>query len=228
MAQQALQNLGLNNNWDTASSGWKAGTDNNYLVLDGLVQPNVFTRATGAPPGSPAAGDRYLVPHTGAAGAWVGHADSYVAYSGSAWVFVSPLEGWSVYVSDEHKWLTWTGSAWVPRGLRASGAAAATATSVSGVLVLDTYFGEVFDVVLHENVTTLSLAHAVGAPNVTRMLVRLTQDGTGGWTIAWPPHTTPGGTPYVVSPAAGAVDLVRLTSFDAGLNWYLESAQAFA
>ena len=225
MAQQALNNLGLNNNWDTGASGWKAGVDNNFLLLDGLVQSNVFTRATTAPPSAPAAGDRYLIPHTGATGAWAAHPDAYAAWSGSAWVFAAPIEGWTTYVLDENLELIFNGSGWKPRKPVAFGL---TASSTSGVLTLDTSLAEVFDILLHENVTTLTLSNAVAAPNVTRVLLRLTQNSTGGYTIAWPTYKTVAGTAYVVSAAANAVDLVRLTSFDAGSIWYLEPSKGFA
>jgi hypothetical protein len=101
-----------------------------------------------------------------------------------------------------------------------------TATIASGVLVLDASLGAGFNVTLNANVTTLTLSNAVASPDITRILVRLAQDATGGRTITLPASVKCiGGTPYVPTPAALSVDLIRLTSFDAGTTWYLESSQ---
>lgn len=226
--QQALTNLGLNNNWDQASSGWKAGMDQNLLALDGLVQPNVPTRRLTTPPTGVPAGTRYLIPATGATDVWAAHPNSYTVWSGQAWLFVPPVIGWSIYVVDENRWVTWIGVSWVVRGMRESAHSCRTAASVGGALTLDTSVGEVFDVALTENVTAFSLINAVAAPDVTRIRLRLTQTGSGGFTLVLPSGAkTPGTAGYVPSPAAGAVDLVTLTSFDAGASWYVEAAKAF-
>ena len=42
------------------------------LRLDALVQTSVESRALATPPGSPANGDRWIVP-SGATGVWAGH-----------------------------------------------------------------------------------------------------------------------------------------------------------
>jgi len=48
-------------------------------ALDALVQLAVKDRGLAAPPGSPAAGDRYIVA-AGASGAWAGHESEIAAW----------------------------------------------------------------------------------------------------------------------------------------------------
>jgi hypothetical protein len=113
MPQTALNNLGLNFDWNIGENGWKAGMDLNLLLLDALCQCNVLSATTSAPPGSPAPGDRYLVP-TGASGAWAGNANRIAIWSSAttAWVFEQPLEGWQLWVRDTDRALFFDGTAW--------------------------------------------------------------------------------------------------------------------
>lgn len=234
MSQTALNNLGLNTGYNTGSSAWKAGTDNNNILLDGLVQPNVISSTTVTPPGAPAAGDRYLVPPTGATGAWAGKANQYVVWPGTvlitpAWVFAVPLEGWEVYVVDKDRWVTFFGSAWVASRMRAAGKPVAAGAIVGAVLTLDLGQGSAFDVLLTANITTWTMTAPVASPDVTRVVVRVKQDATGGRTLALPAGTkTPAAAGYTASTAPNAIDLLEFTSYDAGATWYLVAQKAFA
>lgn len=61
---------------------------------------------------------------------------------------------------------------------------------------------------------------ALGASYVVRLL-KLTQDATGGRAVTWPASVTwQGGYAPALGPAAGAVDVILLTSFDGGATWY--------
>jgi hypothetical protein len=111
MPSSALNNLGVNTGWSVGESGWKAGVDNNWALLDALVQTNVLSASTTAPPGSPATGDRYVVPAS-ASGAWSGHTNKFAIYTGAAWVLVTPLEGWTTYVRDTDETLLFDGTNW--------------------------------------------------------------------------------------------------------------------
>lgn len=56
---------------------------------------------TNTPPGSPAAGDNYIVTAS-PTGAWSGYAANDIAqYTGSAWINITPKPGWSAYVTGE-------------------------------------------------------------------------------------------------------------------------------
>jgi len=52
------------------------------------------------PPGSPADGDRYIVP-SDATGEWSGHAFAIALNINGDWHFLTPRPGWFCYVEDE-------------------------------------------------------------------------------------------------------------------------------
>jgi hypothetical protein len=61
-----------------------------------------------APPGSPADGDRYIVP-TGATGDWAGPNQFAIALLiNGTWHFLTPIAGWVCYVEDEDLYYQFT------------------------------------------------------------------------------------------------------------------------
>ncbi len=91
--------------------------------LDALAQLAVDSRSLGAPPDSPAEGARHLVP-SGAEGAWSGRDGALALFLNGGWEFLSPVEGWRLWVVDERKTLRRDGAGWVEEaapGLLASG-----------------------------------------------------------------------------------------------------------
>ena len=64
-------NLGLSYGWTLGESGWHEGMDSNLKRLGAVVGLSVKDRDLATPPGSPADGERYLVPAS-ASGAWAG------------------------------------------------------------------------------------------------------------------------------------------------------------
>lgn len=87
-----------------------------YNAIRGLEwQDSVKSKSTTAPPGSPSKDDRYLIP-TGATGAWAGKTNQIAHYSGSAWEYYAPEEGWSIYVDAEGKNYVYNGASWVRSG----------------------------------------------------------------------------------------------------------------
>jgi hypothetical protein len=99
-----------------AEQAQKHVTHNEALgMLDALVQLAVKDRSLAAPPGSPAAGDRYIVA-AGATGAWTGHQDDIAVWDASAWSFHAPREGWRAWIDDENALAVFDGAAWVELG----------------------------------------------------------------------------------------------------------------
>ncbi len=95
-----------------ASQAQKHVTHNEALsLLDGLVQLAVASRATATPPATPADGVRYLVP-TGATGEWSTNIGKIALRMEGAWRYVTPVEGFALWVSDEDTFLTFDGTAW--------------------------------------------------------------------------------------------------------------------
>lgn len=117
-----------------AAQNQKYLTSNQALsYLDGLVNMTVFNRSTTTPPGSPSAGDRYIV-GSGATGVWSGEDDNVAIYVGTNWVFFTPSEGWRVYDQGLNEIAVYDGSAWV--GL-ADFLNIATQTNSSGTITTD-------------------------------------------------------------------------------------------
>lgn len=71
----------------------------------------VLSRSTATPPGTPATGDRYIVP-SGATGAWSAQTDKVATWNGSSWTITSAVEGMQTRVVDEAVRVEWTGTAW--------------------------------------------------------------------------------------------------------------------
>lgn len=95
-------NLGIQHSWASRESGWKPGMDANLKKLDCVVMLSIKDKDLTAPPGSPAAGDRYIVAAS-PTGAWAGQAKNIALYDGATWQFFTPAKGWISYVEDEDK-----------------------------------------------------------------------------------------------------------------------------
>ncbi|HYE35516.1 DUF2793 domain-containing protein [Methylocaldum sp.] len=102
MAEQTGPNLGLKHGWNLGESGWHTGMDANQVRLDTIVQLSVLDRDLTAPPGSPTAGDRYLV-GAAATGAWAGKDGQIALYYNGGWAFYVPKKHWLCVVEDEAK-----------------------------------------------------------------------------------------------------------------------------
>ena len=91
----------------------------------------------------------------------------------------------------------------------------------AGALTLDFEAGNVFEVILSENVATLTFANPPAAGRAGSCTLILKQDATGGRIVAWPGSVRwPGGTPPLVTAAANAIDVYAFITRDAGATWY--------
>lgn len=93
---------GLKFGWTLGESGWNAEMDANLLRIGRFgFHSSIKDRDLATPPGSPTAGDAYIVAAS-PTGAWVGHTGEIAIYYGTSWVFSgAPRKGWKVYVEDE-------------------------------------------------------------------------------------------------------------------------------
>jgi len=87
-------------------------THNDALLMLALVHLSVKDRDLATPPGSPAAGDRYIVAAT-APGAWAGWEGSVAFWDGTAWARLVPVAGWRAWVADEGVLALHDGSDWL-------------------------------------------------------------------------------------------------------------------
>lgn len=83
-------------------------------VLDQLAQAVIVDKDLATPPVSPANGAMYIIA-AGATGAWSGQSGklAYWLTSVSTWVFITPADGWCVWVSDESKRYERVSGSWV-------------------------------------------------------------------------------------------------------------------
>lgn len=96
-----------------AAQAQKHVTHNAALqVLDAAVQLSVLDDDLATPPGSPTDGARYLVAGS-PTGAWSGQAGKIAAWQDGAWSFLTPREGWLLWIADEDVLVVYNGSAWV-------------------------------------------------------------------------------------------------------------------
>lgn len=106
--------IGLGYLAESQASPWLT-VNGAFNVLDALVQPVALDRDTSAPPGSPQEGDVYIVGPSGS-GLWSGHDDDIAAYLSGDWLYTTPVEGFTCYLSDENITVFWNGAAWVAVG----------------------------------------------------------------------------------------------------------------
>lgn len=93
-------------------------------------------------------------------------------------------------------------------------------SSSSGTLTLDMDNGNIFNVTLTENVTTLTISNVPPTGGVNIVLV-LTQDATGSRTVTWPASVKwAGGTQPTLTTTANAIDIITMFSVDGGVSWF--------
>ncbi|MBD8875446.1 DUF2793 domain-containing protein [Roseibium polysiphoniae] len=100
-----------------ASQSQKHVTHNEALgVLDALVQLSVLSQSQPSAPGSPADGDRYIVP-TEATGDFAGQDGAIASHREGTWSFFAPQAGWRAYVADEGGCAVFNGTSWTGPGV---------------------------------------------------------------------------------------------------------------
>ncbi len=90
-----------------------------------------------------------------------------------------------------------------------------------GTLTLDLENGNVFEIELDENVSTLTISNPPASGKAGSFTLILKQDATGGRTVTWPASVKwAGGTAPTLSTDANAVDILTFITTDAGTTWY--------
>lgn len=85
-------------------------------LLDMIVQLAVASRSLTVPPATPVIADRYIV-GVGATGAWAGKDNLIAVWGTTGWVYVTPLAGWTAYVTAEAAAAIFNGTAWSVLGV---------------------------------------------------------------------------------------------------------------
>jgi len=202
-------------------------------VLDQLAQAVVVDKDLTAPPGSPANGSMYIV-SAGATGAWSGQSGklAYWLTTVSAWTFITPADGWSVWVTDEDVRYERKAGAWVVVATGGGGGSVsnvyATAAISSGVLTLNFATAQTFGVMLNQNVTSLVLSGAVSGQRC-EISVIFSQSAIGGFSVTKPGSVIfPDGATSIASTVSSQLTLVTFTTVDAGTTWLMNSREVFS
>jgi hypothetical protein len=108
MAERILPGLGLTGYWDLGSSGWKPGMDANLRLLSAIVQGAALSR-TDALPGVPVDGDISIVPASD-----LTNPNKIAIRDDGAWVYITPLEGFRMWIIDDEEFCLYDGATWGP------------------------------------------------------------------------------------------------------------------
>lgn len=94
------------------SQSQKEVTHNASLdMIDALLQAACVSTGTNTPPGSPVAGDCYVI-GSAPTGAWAGQAKKFTFYT-TGWNFITPWEGLTVWANDTNTLTTYDGTNWI-------------------------------------------------------------------------------------------------------------------
>ncbi len=103
---------GLSFGWSLGENNWNTAMDANLLSIGRFAYHlSVKDRNLSTPPGSPVAGDTYIVAAS-PTGAWVNQANKIAIWSDSSWVFGTPRIGWVAYIEDEEKIIVYKVTGW--------------------------------------------------------------------------------------------------------------------
>lgn len=177
--------------------------------IDAILNASAIDKDVATPPGSPSAGDVYIVAAS-ATGDWSGE-DGNLAYFDQVWKFIAPQEGMKIWVGDEDCFYVYFASAWHAEG---DYSRLFTKAQVFAIQVLtdattidwDVRAQQVASVTLAGNRTLANPSNAVAGG--TYILV-VTQDATGSRTLAFSSdYRFADGSAPTLSTSAGAVDVL--------------------
>lgn len=86
-----------------------------FTRIDAILNTAAKDKDLATPPGSPAAGDVYIVAAS-PTGDWAGQAKS-IAYFDQIWRFITPREGMRLWVADEDVVYSYDGANWLAGGM---------------------------------------------------------------------------------------------------------------
>ena len=183
MPERIMPGLGLRAFYDPGQRNWGTSLSEDLRRLSALVQARATSR-TAALPATGTAGQIAIVP--AAAGA---NANALAIWDQSpagapAWVFLTPEEGWQVWIADEARHVRFTGGAWVevPRPgvvrIRTLTATSHTLEAVDLGGILET---------TGSSVVTVTIPGEATVPFEIGTLINVTQVGAGIATVTAAP-----------------------------------------
>lgn len=94
MPSRTLPNVNLKGGWANGENGWDVEHNANLVTISSLLQCAVAS-ATTVLPGSPSEGDMYIVRSDD-----VTNPNKIAVYDNSAWLYITPKDGWRAWVAD--------------------------------------------------------------------------------------------------------------------------------
>lgn len=82
-------------------------------VLEAAIQIRVLDKDLLTPPATPASNARYLLAGTPLTGTWTGQNNKIAYIRNSTWAYLTPQEGWLVWVDDENLFYQYLSGTWV-------------------------------------------------------------------------------------------------------------------
>jgi hypothetical protein len=175
------------------------------VILDTLVHPSAVSRTQTTPPGSPTLGVTYIVPPSGATGAWAGQANKIAVFL-DAWRFFDPVVGMLVYVESASNTVRWTGTDWTPAITEISGLAAVPDVDIDPGDLVTGY------VLTYDAVSETFGLQPVATPSLTLLdLTDTPSDYTGQAGKILVVNSTEDGVEFDDAPSGGAEDFLDLT-----------------
>lgn len=216
---------------------WLPGTNQNSIPANDnalrlwLLHGLIISDSTDAQPGSPSAGDAYIITGSASGAQWstFDHYDLAIYDGEGTWHAYAPVEGIVVNVAGTLK--RWNGAAYVDAASGGGGGGSrntVSALSTSGSIDIDYALGDYFTLALSGDVSGFTISNPPGSGKGATLMIRITQDSTPR-TVTWPASFKwAGGAAPAVSTGSGAVDVLAITTFDNGTSWQATLAKAFA
>lgn len=136
------KNVGLTSGWSTYECGWGDAVNQNFLVLDTLVQAQSKGFAK-EPPENNEIGDAYLV-DSESTGLFAGHENSLAIYDmTNKFVFVTPKNGWKVFNQTDKKYYRYLDNKWQPASSEQTYIGTSDSESLDEVKIVKTSSGNV-------------------------------------------------------------------------------------
>ena len=179
MSERIMPGLGLRAFYAPGQRDWGTSLSEDLRSLSVLVQARALSRST-ALPGSGSAGDIRIVPEGAPADAgtlalWDGEPGA------EDWVYLTPQEGWQVWIADEARHVRFMGGAWIevprPGVVRIR-----TLTETSHTLELID-LGSILETT-GSSAVTVTIPDEASVPFEIGALVNVTQVGAGIATVA--------------------------------------------
>ena len=222
MPERIMPGLGLRAFYDPGQRNWGESLSQDLRRLSALVQARATSRTTSLPTtGSP--GQIAIVPDDAANNAndialWDEIAGT------AAWVFLTPQDGWQIWIADEARHVRFTAAEWidVPRpGIVPIRTLTATAHTLEAVDL-----GRIIETT-GSSVVTVTIPTEATVPFETGTLINITQIGAGVATIAAAPGVSLNGMTGGSVPLDGQWSGAALTKRGADA-WVIQGALAGA